>query len=189
MKKYFVAIVFVLFALTSCATLNKESLVMHGLVVNNSNIPISDVEIYKNDELIGQTNRNGFFEIEVPAKGAVTFSAKKSGWETSEFSESNVDITKLYVYQLQSLEKMYAEIEKYLLAGDFYAASPLINELENKYGDKNNALFLKSVIAYKRGEYDLADKYFMESKIMEAGNPYIKKFHEKIGGALWNSKN
>lgn len=186
MKKVFYIVLIVLLCLTGCTTIKSHSMLMHGMVVGDSNEPVSGLEIFVSKKMVCRTNVNGFFEIDVPMKKNFEFEVSKSGWESKCFCEPYIDATKLYVYQIHSVGWIYAEIEKSLMDGDIDSASNLIEDLENRYGENKNALFLKSVVAYKTGDYESADRYFKESEVAVNENPSMKKFYEKIGGALWN---
>lgn len=187
MKKVFLAFV-LCGTLVSCATTKNESTMMHGMFVNESNIPVPEVDIYNEENFIGRSNANGFFEINVPSKDLVLI-GKKSGWETKNLYEPFVDSTKLYIYKIKSLELIYAEIEKSILENDLQTASSLIENLEFKYGDLENVLFLKSILAYKNSEFEFAKQYLEESGFEQNGNPYIKKYSEKIGARLCDMEN
>lgn len=186
MKKVFYVLLTISLCLTGCTTIKNHSMLMHGMVIGDSNEPVAGLEIFVDKKMVCRTNANGFFEVDAPIKKDFEFEVSKSGWERKKFCEPYIDATKLYVYQIHSIGWIYAEIEKSLKDGDFDSVSALIEDLENRYGENENALFLKSVVAYKTGDYENADRYFRESNVSLNESSCVKKFYEKIGGALWN---
>lgn len=184
MRKSFYFVLFLSLCLSGCATLRTETDTIHGMIVTDSNGPLADADIFVKQKIIGRTNANGFFEINVSPKSDLKFTVSKPGWERKEIHETFVDKTHLYVYQISSLEPVYSEIEKALAENDLCSAENLADDLENKHGDKENALFLKCIISYKRGDFENARKYFYESKSVSDKNPAVKKFYEKIGEEL-----
>ncbi len=188
MRKFILIGVSLVCCLTGCASMNRESVVMHGMFVNESRVPLSGVNIYTDETFLGKSNSNGFFEIEIPSNQIVNIEAKKSGWENKKIEEPCVDTTKLYIYQMDSLKAVYGEIEKALINKEYQSAEILINDLESKYNDTKMAAFFKSVLAYKNMKYENAISYLLESEISEADNPYVKSFYERLEGNLWKLK-
>ncbi|MBQ5383340.1 MAG: putative nuclear RNA export factor SDE5 [Treponema sp.] len=186
-KNVLFGLVFCMF-FTACMTTGNRKDVMHGMIVSETNAPISGVEIYHDGKFVARSNANGFFEMQVPLKNELEFTVKKSGWEIKSFSEPYVDSNRLYVYQLHGVESLFSEIEECLKKHDFDSAAILVDDLENKFGDSRNSLFLKSVIAYENGDYESAERFLEESGLSISENQSMKKFHEKIGGAVWNQE-
>lgn len=174
-------------ALSGCASVGRTAKAdFHGLIVNESGVPVSGYEIEIDGKKSAITNNNGFFLIESCNAENMIFTARKPEWDTINAAESVVDSTKLYVYQAKSHRAVLAEIEDEILGGHYQSALQTICGLEDEWDDDSKLKFFRSVICYRQGYFLDALNCLDESGIDCSSNTYVSKYRmilvSKAGG-------
>lgn len=140
---------------TSCASVKQDQLTFNGMIFNDNNEAVSDVQIYLNNEEITVSDIYGHFTItELGRNNEYVLKAVKNGYETTEITFTFLNASQVLYLHMYSAEELLVKTEELIKEKKYIEAEKFLERAENAEASYLSANYLRAIILYNRKNYE-----------------------------------